>query len=307
VIDSVLLIAFGGPTRSEEIHPFLDNVTRGRRIPPERVEEVAHHYERIGGRSPLNDLTFKQADGLRAALERDGVALPVFVGMRNWHPYLFEALAEMAEKRCRRALGIILSSLQTEASWERYQEDVAEAKVKVGPAAPDVIYAPPWFDHPRFIEAVADRARVALDTVPAARRPDTPLIFTAHSVPVVMAGGSPYVQQLTVSARLVAERLCHGRWGIAYQSRSGSPHEHWREPEIDEVIRARARAGAQALVVVPIGFVCDHVELLYDLDIEAAEIAQGAGLGFHRAKAVNDHPAFIAMLADIVKRGLTGQ
>jgi len=307
VIDSVLLIAFGGPTQSEEIRPFLDNVTRGRRIPPERVEEVARHYERIGGRSRLNDLTFKQADGLRAALERDGVALPVFVGMRNWHPYLFEALAEMAEKRCRRALGIILSSLQTEASWERYQEDVAEAKVKVGPAAPDVIYAPPWFDHPHFIEAVADRARVALDTVPAARRPDTPLIFTAHSVPVVMAEGSPYVRQLTVSARLVAERLGHDRWGIAYQSRSGSAHEHWLEPEIDEVIRERARAGAQALVVVPIGFVCDHVEVLYDLDIEAAEIAKGAGLGFHRAKAVNDHPAFIAMLADIVKRGLTGQ
>ncbi len=306
MIDSVLLIAFGGPTRSEEIRPFLDTVARGRRIPSERVEEVAHHYERIGGRSPLNDLTFKQADGLRAALERDGLALPVFVGMRNWHPYLVEALAEMAVKRCRRALGIILSSLQTEASWERYQENVAEAQLKVGPAAPDVIYASPWFDHPRFIEAVADRARVALDAVPAARRPHTPLIFTAHSVPVVMAEGSPYVEQLAVAASLVAERLCHDRWRIAYQSRSGSPHEHWLEPDIGEVIRELARAGAPDLVVVPIGFVCDHVEVLYDLDVDAAEIAKGAGLGFHRAEAVNDHPAFIAMLADLVRRGLRG-
>ncbi len=307
MIDSVLLIAFGGPTRPEEIRPFLANVTRGRRIPLERVEEVAHHYELIGGRSPLTELTVKQAAALQAALEREKIALPVFVGMRNWHPYFSEALAEMAEKGCRHALGIILSSLQTEASWERYQGDIAEARAKVGSAAPEVVYAPPWFDHPRFIEAVANLARVALDAVPASRRRDTPIVFTAHSVPVAMADDSPYVKQYTMASRLVAERLGHSRWAIAYQSRSGSPSEPWLEPDVSEVIRELARDGVQDLVVVPIGFVSGHVEVLYDLDVEAAGIAKGAGLRFHRARTVNDHPAFIAMLADLVKRELPSQ
>ncbi len=307
MIDSVLLIGFGGPARPEDIRPFLDNVTRGRRIPPERVEEVARHYERIGGRSPLNELTQKQADGLRALLDREGITLPVFVGMRNWHPYLSEALLEMAEKDCRRALAIILSSLRTEASWERYQENVVEARAGVGSDAPEVVYAPPWFDHPRFIEAVADRAQVALGSAPAVRRPDTMLVFTAHSVPVTMAESSAYVQQLTVASRLVAERLRHGRWMIAYQSRSGGPLEPWLEPDIGEVIRELAREGAQDLAVVPIGFVVDHVEVLYDLDIEARKIAEGVGIRLHRARAVNEHPAFIAMLADLVKRGLDGR
>ncbi len=302
MIDSVLLIAFGAPARPEEIRPFLANVTRGRRIPPERVEEVVHHYELIGGRSPLTGLTFKQAAALRAALEREKITVPVFVGMRNWHPYFSEALAEMAEKGGRRALGIILSSLQTEASWERYQENIAEARAEVGPGAPEVIYAPPWFDHPRFIEAVGDLARIPLETVPGPQRRGTPLVFTAHSVPVAMADDSPYVKQFTTASRLVAERVGHARWAFAYQSRSGSPSEPWLEPDIGEVIRELARDGVQDLVVVPIGFVCDHVEVLYDLDVEAAEIAKGAGLRFHRARTVNDHPAFIAMLADLVKR-----
>lgn len=304
MIDSILLIAFGGPTRPEEIRPFLANVTRGRGIPPERIEEVARHYERIGCRSPLNELTQKQADGLGAELEREGIALTVFVGMRNWHPYLSEALLGMAEKDCRCALGIILSTFQAEASWERYQENVAEARARVGSSAPRVVYAPPWFDHPRFIEAVAERARVALEAVPAARRQDTPLVFTAHSVPVAMAEGSPYIGQFSTASRLVADRLEHSRWTIAYQSRSGSPAELWLEPDIGEVISELARGGAREAVVVPIGFVVDHVEILYDLDIEARGIAESSGLRFHRAQAVNDHPAFIAMLADLVKRGL---
>ncbi|MBI4560596.1 MAG: ferrochelatase [Candidatus Rokubacteria bacterium] len=305
MIDSVLLIAFGGPTEPEEIRPFLDNVTRGRRIPPERVEEVARHYRRIGGRSPLNELTRRQAEGLRALLEADGIELPVFVGMRNWHPYLWEALFEMAAKGHRRALGIILSSFQTDASWERYQQDVVEARGRVGSDAPEVLYAPPWFDHPRFIEAVADRARAALEALPAARRAATPLVFTAHSVPVSMAQGSRYVKQFTQASGLVAERLDHGRWMIAYQSRSGSPTEPWLEPDIGQVIGQLAREGVRDLVAVPIGFVSDHVEVLYDLNVEAREVAEGLGLALHRARAVNDHPAFIAMLADLVKRGPT--
>jgi ferrochelatase len=299
--DSVLLIAFGGPEKPEDVRPFLERVTAGRPIPPERIEEVAHHYELIGGRSPLNDLTRAQADALGRALADAGLARPVFVGMRNWHPFLRDTLAEMQTRGHRRALGIILSSLQAEASWERYQADVAAARAAIGPAAPEVAYAPPWGAEPRFLDAMAERARAALDEVPAGARAGTPLVFTAHSVPTAMAAGSPYAAQLEAAARAVARRLAHGRWTVAYQSRSGSPREPWLEPDIAEVIRSLARAGARDVVVVPIGFVCDHVEVRYDLDVEARQVAAELGVGFHRAAAANDHPAFIAMLVDLVR------
>lgn len=302
--DSVLLIAFGGPEKPEDIRPFLQIVTAGRLTPPERIEEVAHHYEAIGGRSPLNELTFKQAKGLRRALKREGLSHPVFVGMRNWHPFLHETLAAMKNVGHRHALGIILSSFQTEASWERYLADVAAAREKVGPGAPEVSYAPAWFDHPRFIEAVADRVAEALGRVAPADRKAVPVVFTAHSVPAAMADGSPYVAQFTAASRAVAEKLSHPLWLLAYQSRSGSPRDPWLEPDIADALRRVAKEGVGDVVVAPIGFVCDHVEVLYDLDVEARRLAEELGLRLHRAAAVNDHPAFIEMLADLAKAGL---
>jgi len=301
--DSVLLIAFGGPEKREDIMPFLEIVSAGRRIPPERLEEVAHHYELIGGRSPLNELTMRQADGLRQALKRDGAPTPVYVGMRNWHPFLHETLAEMRDRGYRRTLGIILSSFQTEASWKRYVADVAAARKKVGAGAPEVAYAPPWAEHPRFIDAMMARAADALAEVPAPKRADALLIFTAHSVPVAMASGSPYARQLEAAAVVIAGRLGHARWQVAYQSRSGSPSDPWLEPDIRDALRGLKGQGIEDVVVVPIGFVCDHVEVLYDLDVEARAIAAEVGVRFHRAQAANDHPAFIAMLADLVARG----
>jgi protoporphyrin/coproporphyrin ferrochelatase len=301
-VDSVLLVAFGGPERPEDIRPFLQIVAAGRPIPPARLEDVAHHYEVIGGRSPLNALTRRQAAALADALAARGRALPVWVGMRNWHPFLHETLAEMKDRGRRRAVAVILSSLQTEASWARYVDDVAAARDKVGADAPEVVFAPAWADHPRFVDAMADRTRAALAQVAPARRAAARLVFTAHSVPVAMAAGSPYTAQLEATARLVAERLGRGGWSVAYQSRSGSPRDPWLEPDISDVIRALAREGARDLVVVPVGFVCDHVEVLYDLDVEARQVAEAAGVGFHRAPAANDHPDFIAMLADLVER-----
>ncbi|MBI4636365.1 MAG: ferrochelatase [Candidatus Rokubacteria bacterium] len=303
--DSILLIAFGGPTAPEEIRPFLEIVSRGRSVPPERLEEVARHYARMpGGRSPLNDLTFAQAQALAAVLEREGIALPVFVGMRNWHPFLGETLTEMAGKGHARALGIILSPARSEASWERYMSDVAGARART-PGAPEVEFAPAWAEHPRFIAAVVARVRHAFESIPAGERASTPLVFTAHSVPVSMAEGSPYVADLTTAAGTVARRLGHERWSIAYQSRSGSPREPWLEPDIGEVLRALAAEGARRVVVMPIGFVCDHVEVLYDLHIAARAIATERGVTFHRAEAVNDAPEFIAMLADLVRNAAT--
>jgi ferrochelatase len=301
-IDSVLLIAFGGPTRPAEVRPFLEAVTRGRRTPPERLDEVAHHYEALpGGASPLTALTEAQADGLRRALASAGQPLPVFVGMRNWHPFLHDTLAAMAAAGRRCALGIILSSFRTEASWGRYQADVAAARERT-PGAPEIVFAPPWFQHPRFVAAAADGVARALGTVSAAERVETPLVFTAHSVPVTMAAASPYVADFTATARAVADRVDHARWSLAYQSRSGSPRDPWLEPDIGDVVRTLAKAGARHVVVSPLGFVCDHVEVLYDLDVEARAVAEAQGVTLHRAPAVNAHPEFIAMLANVVHR-----
>jgi ferrochelatase len=200
----------------------------------------------------------------------------------------------------RRALGVILAAQQSDASWGRYQRDVAEARAALGDAAPAVDFAPGWHAHPLFIEAVAARAAAALAALPAARRAVVRLVFTAHSIPVALAAVSPYEGQLQVGAALVAERLGVHEHQLAYQSRSGNPREPWLEPDIGEVIRAEARRGTRELLVVPLGFVCDHVEVLYDLDIEARQIAAEVGIGFTRAETVNDHPAFIRMLAALV-------
>jgi protoporphyrin/coproporphyrin ferrochelatase len=301
-IDAVLLVTFGGPTAPHEIRPFLANVARGRRIPAERLEEVARHYEGLpGGRSPLNELTLAQARALEAALARAGHARPVFVGMRNWHPYLAETLTEITARGHRRVLGIILSAFRTEASWERYKHDVSQARAQVA-HAPEVVFAPSWGEHPRFLDAAAERCRAVLEAVPPAERQATPLVFTAHSVPLAMASASPYVDDFTAAARAVAGRLGHERWALAYQSRSGNPGDPWLEPDVRDVLRAVAKDGAHHVVVAPLGFVSDHVEVLHDLDVDARETAKALGLTFHRAAALNDHPAFIAMLADLAVR-----
>jgi ferrochelatase len=193
-----------------------------------------------------------------------------------------------------------MSSLRCEASWDRYLADVAEARART-PGAPEVVFAPPWSAHPGFLDAVADRAGHALREVPENGRRWAPLIFTAHSVPVPMADAAPYVSDFTAASRAVAERLGHPRWSLAYQSRSGRPEDRWLEPDVGDVLASVAKDGERHAVVVPIGFVCDHVEVLYDLDVEAAETARARGLTLHRAGTVSDHPAFIAALADIVK------
>jgi ferrochelatase len=298
----VLLIGFGGPTNMSEVRPFVDNVLRGRPVPPGRVEIVVHHYERIGGKSPFNELTFRQARALEAQLKTDGVPLPVYVGLRCWTPYIHETLRRMAADGKHRAVGVIMAPHQTEASWGRYEREAAAAREVAGADAPVIDYIEEWHAHPSFIAAVADNVAAALTQIPANRRAQARLVFSAHSVPTAMAAASPYVEQITDSSRLVAERLGHTRWSVAYQSRSGSPREPWLGPDINQVVAGLAAEGCRDVVVTPIGFVCDHVEVLYDLDIEARQIAEQAGINFVRAATVSDHPAFIRALADMVQR-----
>ncbi len=295
--DAVLMIGFGGPTRPGEVRPFLDNVLRGRPIPRERYEEVVHHYDLLGGRSPYNDLTMRQAAALRIELEKKGARVPVAVGMRNWKPYIVDAMRALADSGARRVLGFIMAAHRSEASFERYQATVNDARAQLGEAAPEVVYPQPWHDHPLFIAAVASRAREALSRFEFPDRNRARLIFTAHSIPLAMAQAGPYVEQLTQSARMVAAELGIDTWQFAYQSRSGSPRDAWLEPDIKETMRS---LDAKAAIIVPIGFLCDHVEVLYDLDVEAAQIARDAGIRMERAPTVGDHPLFIEMMASIV-------
>jgi protoporphyrin/coproporphyrin ferrochelatase len=295
--DAVLMIGFGGPTRADEVRPFLDNVVRGRPIPRERYEEVVHHYDLLGGRSPYNDLTMRQAAALRAELEKKGARNPVAVGMRNWKPYVADAMRALADGGARRVLGFIMAAHRSEASFERYQATVDDARAALGARAPEVVYPQPWHDHPLFTTAVASRAREAYSRLEFLERRRARLIFTAHSIPVAMANAGPYVEQLTQSARIVAAELGIDTWQLAYQSRSGSPRDAWLEPDIKDALRS---LDVKSAVVVPIGFLCDHVEVLYDLDIEAAQVARDAGIRMERAPTVGDHPLFIEMMASIV-------
>jgi ferrochelatase len=300
--DAILLIAFGGPTRPEEIRPLLARVTQGIPIPAARLEEVAHHYEAVGGKSPLNEITFRQANALKKVLND---RLPVYVGMRNASPFFTETLKKMANDGIKRALGFILSSHRTEASWERYQKNIADACAPLGAAAPEVDYCAGWHDHPLFIQTWAELIQAALSRIEAEKQKNTALIFTAHSLPTAMAAGSPYVEQVESSACLIAAKLQHPRWSLAYQSRSGRPTDPWLEPEIGQAIRDLAAHGEKQIVVAPIGFVCDHVEVLYDLDIEAKKIATDLGVNLIRASCPNDHPTFIRMIAEIIDKTIS--
>ena len=291
--DAILLIAFGGPTCREEIRPFLARVTKGIPIPPQRLEEVAHHYEAVGGRSPLNEITFRQAHALKTVLND---RFPVYVGMRNAAPFFNDTLKQMTADGVKRALGFILSSHRTEASWERYQQNIADARAELGDGAPEVDYCDGWHDHPLFIQSWTELIQAA------AKGRQAPLIFTAHSLPTAMAARSPYVAQLTASAQLIAAKLNHQNWSLAYQSRSGRPSDPWLEPDFGDAIKKLAAEGHKQVIVAPIGFVCDHVEVLYDLDIEAKKIADALNAELIRASCPNDHLTFIRMIADVIGR-----
>lgn len=303
--DAILIISFGGPQGPEDVRPFLQNVLRGRPVAPGRLDDVARHYETFGGVSPITALTQRQADGLARVLASRGAPMPVSVGMRNWHPFLADTLSEMSKAGIRRAIGFIAAAHAGYSSCEQYRRNVDDARQLLrerGLADVEVTYVASWFDHPLFIEANARHIDDAIHRLPDALRPAARLVFTAHSVPLASAVKSRYREQLAESARLVAERLNRPDWALVYQSRSGRPEDPWLEPDICDYLRQASTEGLQAVVVSPIGFVSDHVEVLYDLDREAARVAADVGITMTRASAVNDAPAFLEMMADIVLR-----
>ncbi len=303
-VDHLLMIGFGGPTSPQEIQPFLEEVTRGLHIPSSRLREVAHHYEAVGGRSPYNEYTLRLFEKLQAGLQARGITLPVFLGMRNWHPFLKDTLADIQRRRLTHGLGIVLAPHRSFASFEKYLNNVEDAKAHAGAAHIRYEYLQPWHSHPLFIEAQADQVRRTLTTLNPDDQRLAHLIFSAHSIPVEMAQRSQYAEEFRASSEAVAQALGRGSWSLAYQSRSGSPQQPWLEPDVGSAIRAAAGAGARQVVVVPVGFLCDNVEVLFDLDIEAKAEAERTGLRFARASTVMDHPTFVEMFTELIEAAL---
>jgi ferrochelatase len=304
--DAILIVGFGGPEHPDDVMPFLENVLRGRNVPRERMLEVAEHYHHFGGVSPINGQVRELIAALRPALDEGGVSLPVYWGNRNWHPMLADTMRTMAESGVKHALALVLAAYSSYSSCRQYREDIERARGVVGPSAPPVDKVRVFYNHPGFILANAERVGEALDRLPGDLRSSAHLAFTAHSIPGAMAATCDYERQLTETCRLVAEAVGVDRWKLVYQSRSGRPTDPWLAPDILDHLADLRATGVEAVVVHPVGFLSDHMEVLFDLDEEARHACARLGLTMERAGTVGTHPAFVAMLAGLIRERVEG-
>lgn len=304
--DAVLLLSFGGPEGHDDVIPFLENVLRGRDVPRERLLEVAEHYYHFGGISPINAQNRALIAALEAEFAATGLDLPIYFGNRNWMPYLEDTLRQMRDDGVKRVLAFFTSAYSSYSGCRQYREDIARAQAAVGEGAPEVDVLRKFYNHPGFVEPNAEAARAALEQIPAERRANAHLVFTAHSIPSAMARGCMYEAQLAETCRLVAERVGDNPYALVYQSRSGTPHIPWLEPDINDHLRALSDQGVTDVVVAPIGFISDHMEVMFDLDSEAVETAAEVGMTLARAATVGTHPAFVRMIADLVRERRDG-
>lgn len=301
--DAFLLVSFGGPEGPGDVLPFLANVLKGRNVPHERMLEVAEHYHHFGGVSPINAQNRALLAALQQEFARSGVGLPVYFGNRNWHPLLADTLAEMKAAGVRNAIAFFTAAFSSYSGCRQYRENIAAAQELVGSGAPQIDKLRMFFNHPGFIEPVIERAQAALDQIPVDRRSEAVLLFSAHSIPLAMAQNCQYENHFREASRLVAEGLGHRQWQLVYQSRSGPPAQPWLAPDINDALRAMAQNPAtkgKDVVVVPIGFISDHMEVLYDLDFEARQVARECGLNYVRAGTVGTHPRFVQMIRELV-------
>ena len=299
--DALLIVSFGGPESREEVIPFLENVLRGRNVPRERMLTVAEHYYHFEGKSPINQQTRELIAAVERELSAHGPQLPVYWGNRNWHPMLADTLRQMKKDGVRRALAFVTSAYSSYSGCRQYRENIASAQREVGAGAPEVDKLRVFFNHPGFIEANVDRLRDALDQIPIHLRENVQVVYTAHSIPLSMANTSDYVRQLEEVQKLISERLGISNHALVYQSRSGAPGQPWLGPDIlDHLREVKERGLASAVAIAPIGFISDHMEVLYDLDVEARQLCDSLELPMARAKTAGVHPKFVVMIRELI-------
>ena len=299
--DAVLVVSFGGPEGPEDVMPFLENVLRGKNVPRARMLEVSEHYQHFGGVSPINAQCRDFISALESELKQNGPDLPVYWGNRNWDPMLPDTLQQMADDGIKRALAYFTSTFSCYSGCRQYRENIADAQEQVGPNAPIVQKVRMPFNHPGFVNVYAENLRKSLELVPADRRDRTPVLFTAHSIPMSMAENCRYELQLKEASSLVAEAAGCSHWELVYQSRSGPPQQPWLEPDVcDRIEEMAEQTDLPDLVVMPIGFVSDHMEVLFDLDTEARELCERLEINLHRASTAGSHPGFVRMVRDLI-------
>ncbi|HWX93909.1 MAG TPA: ferrochelatase [Terriglobales bacterium] len=299
--DAILVVSFGGPESREDVIPFLENVLRGRNVSRERMLAVAEHYFHFDGKSPINQQTRELIAALEVELSQHGPQLPVYWGNRNWHPLLPDTLRQMKQDGIRRALAFVTSAFSSYSGCRQYREDIARAQSAVGPGALEIEKLRAFFNHPGFLEATEERVQDALQAIPADAQKSVQVIYTAHSLPISMANSCDYVRQLEEVRGLISRKLGITNDALVYQSRSGVPGQPWLEPDILDYLReVKARNLASAVVLAPISFISDHMEVLYDLDVEARQLCYSLPLSMVRAKTVGVHPKFIAMIRELI-------
>jgi ferrochelatase len=302
--DSFLLVSFGGPEGREDVIPFLENVLRGKNVPRERMLEVAEHYYHFGGVSPINQQNRELLEALKAEFQRSGIDLPIYWGNRNWHPLLSDTLRQMRDDGRQRALAFFTSMFSCYSGCRQYRENIATAQQEVGTGAPIVDKVRMGFNHPGFIGAMSHSLSTAIESLGMSPA-ETTTLFTAHSIPIGMSDNCDYVKQLEESCRLVAEASGVQNWQLVYQSRSGPPQQPWLEPDVCDVIHEMAASQPpKAIVIVPIGFISDHMEVLFDLDEEAAAACQQHNIPFARAATAGTDPQFVSMIRELVEERL---
>jgi protoporphyrin/coproporphyrin ferrochelatase len=301
--DAILLVSFGGPEQPADVIPFLERVTAGRNIPLERLAEVAEHYYHFGGKSPINDQCRMLIEALRQELDSASIKLPIYWGNRNWHPLLEDTLRQMYKEGVRRALALMTSAYSSYSGCRQYRENIVAAQQALGSEAPIVDKIRVFYNHPGFITACADRVKEAVSQLNSGDRPAR-LVATAHSIPSSMAETSNYERQLRETTRLVAEAANLKDWDLVYQSRSGPPSQPWLAPDILDHLRDLKARGVDDIVIAPVGFISDHMEVLYDLDTEARDLAHELGLKVVRAATVGTHPAFVLALRQLIQERL---
>jgi len=304
--DALLVVSFGGPESSDEVVPFLENVLRGKNVPRERMLAVAEHYYHFGGRSPINQQNRELIAALRIELDQNGMKLPIFWGNRNWHPLLADTLLQMKNEGVRRALAFVTSAYSSYSGCRQYRENIAAAQAQVGPGTPEVDKLRVFYNHPGFVEPTVERVRTALNNLPEHARARARVVYTAHSIPISMAQSSRYVGQLEEVCRLVSTELGRSGDRLVFQSRSGPPTQPWLEPDVlDHLREIKQRDLAASVVLAPIGFISDHMEVVYDLDTEAKQLCEELHLPMVRAGTVGAHPRFVRMIRELIEERMS--